>query len=257
MSEVLSASLEDYLEALYLEIVEKRVARVKDIAKRLKVRNASVTGALRVLAEKKLINYTPYDVITLTKSGTKAASEVFRRHESIRDFFIDVLAVDPKLADETACKLEHVIPKKALERLLDFTDFVKKCPRAGSKWVSGFGYYCDHSEEQENCEKCIEITLDEWRNRQQAKQAKGEVFKMRLKDLNPGEGGKVSKVMVPVAMRKRLLEMGVTKGAPVVVERVAPLGDPIEIKVKGYSLSLRKEEAAGVEIVMVEHSNDK
>jgi len=245
MSVVLSASLEDYLEALYLEIADKRVARVKDIARRLKVRKPSVTAALRSLAEKDLINYTPYDVVTLTKSGAKVASEVFHRHESIRDFFVEVLLVAPKLADETACKLEHVIPKIALERLVDFADFVKTCPRAGTKWVSGFGYYCDNSGLQENCEKCIEALLVEHRNNKRHEKV---CMKSTLKDLKPGDRGRISKVKLTGAIGKRLLDMGVTKGSPIVVERVAPLGDPIDVKLKGYHLSLRKKEAAGIEV---------
>ena len=70
----------------------------------------------------------------------------------------------------------------------------------------------------------------------------------KLKDLKPGQKGKVLKVNARGETNKRIVEMGVTPGAVVEVERVAPLGDPIDIKVKGYHLSLRKEEADGIEI---------
>jgi Fe2+ transport system protein FeoA len=70
----------------------------------------------------------------------------------------------------------------------------------------------------------------------------------KLKDLKPGQKGKVLKINVRGEMNKRIVEMGVTPGAVVEVERVAPLGDPIDIKVKGYHLSLRKDEAEGIEI---------
>lgn len=70
----------------------------------------------------------------------------------------------------------------------------------------------------------------------------------KLKDLKPGQKGKVLKVNARGETNKRIVEMGVTPGAFVEVERVAPLGDPIDIKVKGYHLSLRKEEAEGIEI---------
>lgn len=49
-------------------------------------------------------------------------------------------------------------------------------------------------------------------------------------------------------IKRRLMEMGVVRGSTVLVERVAPLGDPIEIRVKGYHLSLRREEAAAIEV---------
>jgi len=71
---------------------------------------------------------------------------------------------------------------------------------------------------------------------------------LNLKDLKPGQKGKVLKIKVRGETSKRIVEMGVTPGAVVEVERIAPLGDPIDIKVKGYHLSLRKEEAEGVEI---------
>ncbi len=63
-NEPLSASLEDYLEAIFHIEQEKHAARAKDITERLQVSGASVTAALRTLAEKKLINYAPYDLIT-------------------------------------------------------------------------------------------------------------------------------------------------------------------------------------------------
>ena len=75
----LSASLEDYLEAIYHIVAEKQAARTKDISQRLKVNNSSVTGALRALAERQLVNYAPYEVITLTASGKKIARDIVRR----------------------------------------------------------------------------------------------------------------------------------------------------------------------------------
>ena len=70
----------------------------------------------------------------------------------------------------------------------------------------------------------------------------------KLKDLKPGQKGKVLKINARGETSKRIVEMGVTPGAVVEVERVAPLGDPIDIKVKGYHLSLRKDEAEEIEI---------
>jgi Fe2+ transport system protein FeoA len=67
-----------------------------------------------------------------------------------------------------------------------------------------------------------------------------------LNELKPKEKGKIIKVGGGGALRRRSLDMGVIPGAEVEVERVAPFGDPIEIKIKGYHLSLRKEEAANI-----------
>lgn len=67
-----------------------------------------------------------------------------------------------------------------------------------------------------------------------------------LKDLSPGDMAKVVKVNAKGAIRRRLVDMGVVPGAEFRVERYAPLGDPIELKLKGYYLSLRREEAEGI-----------
>ncbi len=61
-----------------------------------------------------------------------------------------------------------------------------------------------------------------------------------------GQKGRVVSISLPEEQRQRLLEMGLTVGAQLEVVRYAPLGDPVDIKVRGYHLSLRKNEAAGV-----------
>ena len=89
----LSASLEDYLEAIFNLAGESNVARSKDIAKLLGVSRSSVTGALRILKKKGLVNYKPYDYVTLTNSGQAAAAEGTRKHNILKFFFVHVLGV--------------------------------------------------------------------------------------------------------------------------------------------------------------------
>lgn len=67
-----------------------------------------------------------------------------------------------------------------------------------------------------------------------------------LNELKPGESGNVTKIFGSGSIHQRILDMGIVKSTYIEVERVAPLGDPIEIKVKGYHLTLRKEEAANI-----------
>lgn len=69
-----------------------------------------------------------------------------------------------------------------------------------------------------------------------------------LSELKPKERGKITKVSGGGNAHHRLLDMGLVSGSEIEVERVAPLGDPIEVKIKGYHLSLRKEEAASIQI---------
>ena len=69
-----------------------------------------------------------------------------------------------------------------------------------------------------------------------------------LSELKRGEKGRIVKIGGTGSIRRRLLDMGMVSGSDVEMERVAPLGDPIEIKVKGYNLSLRKQEAASIQV---------
>jgi ferrous iron transport protein A len=69
---------------------------------------------------------------------------------------------------------------------------------------------------------------------------------MTLKDLKPGQEGVVTSIGEKGPVRKRIMDMGVTPGAMVKVIKVAPLGDPIEINIRGYELSLRKSEASQI-----------
>ena len=69
-----------------------------------------------------------------------------------------------------------------------------------------------------------------------------------LKDVKPGEKVTVQKLNGTGALKRRIMDMGVTKGTEVFVRKVAPLGDPIEITVRGYELSIRKSEAESIEV---------
>ncbi|MDU4934102.1 MAG: FeoA family protein [Peptostreptococcaceae bacterium] len=69
---------------------------------------------------------------------------------------------------------------------------------------------------------------------------------MTLKDLQPGQSGVVESIGQKGPIRRRLMDMGVTPGVKVEVIKVAPLGDPIEINIRGYELSLRKDEAQNI-----------
>ncbi|HNX26925.1 MAG TPA: metal-dependent transcriptional regulator [Phycisphaerae bacterium] len=122
----ISDSLEDYLEAIFFLIQQKQAARAKDIGRQLGVSRPSVTGALHALADRNLVNYSPYGIITLTQQGQAIAREVYRRHEILRDFFVKILDVEYSEADSAACKMEHVISDAVLKK---FLNFIEKCSR--------------------------------------------------------------------------------------------------------------------------------
>lgn len=69
-----------------------------------------------------------------------------------------------------------------------------------------------------------------------------------LRDAKIGETVKVVKLHGEGAVKKRIMDMGITRGVEVYIRKVAPLGDPIEVTVRGYELSLRKEDSSMIEI---------
>lgn len=69
-----------------------------------------------------------------------------------------------------------------------------------------------------------------------------------LKDLQVGQTAKVVKLHGEGAVRRRIMDMGITKGTAVTIRKVAPLGDPMEINVRGYELSIRKVDAEMIEV---------
>ena len=154
---ILTESMEDYLEAILALEQRHKVARAKDIAERLQVKRGTVTGALKSLAEKGLINYSPYSYITLTSKGSAIALEISRRHQVIRDFLTEVLKIPAETAETTACRMEHVVEGMVLNRLVCFIDFIHQCPRAGNDLLSSFISYCESGKlKWDECETCID-----------------------------------------------------------------------------------------------------
>ena len=71
---------------------------------------------------------------------------------------------------------------------------------------------------------------------------------MTLKDIKPGNSAKVVRINGAGPVKRRIMDMGLTKGTEVTVRKIAPLGDPIELTVRGYELSIRKDEAAAIDV---------
>ncbi len=156
-TELLSESLEDYLETILDLEKTNKVARVKDIAEKLGVLRGSVTGALKSLTEKGLINYEPYSFITLTRKGASIAREITRRHQVLRDFLQKVLLLDPENAEKNACRMEHAMDKAVIDRLVQFIEYIHHCPRTGDDWIQAFvNYYSKNEYDMVKCKKCLD-----------------------------------------------------------------------------------------------------
>lgn len=213
----LSESLEDYLLGIFEVGNDGRVIRIKDIAKRCKVKLSSAVAAVKALVERKLLEHEKYGYITLTDYGIEIASKLYERKKTILKFLIDILGVSEETALKDAHKMEHDLSEETLELLIRFTNF------------SG-----ESSEMKENIE----------RFKLSKRKRGGEHMETTLKDLKVGESGKILKISkVESGLKSKLLDMGATPGTVIKVEKVAPLGDPMDVLILGYHLSLRREEA--------------
>ncbi len=149
----LTQSMEDYLEAIHIISLEKKVVRVKDIAKFLSVKTPSVVDALGKLAEKDLVIHERYGYLELTKGGITKAKGVYRKHKELYKFFNEVLGMSPEISAIDACKIEHYISKETLNRMVKFIEFIETCPEEYPEWLKSFNYYVKHGKRPKSCKK--------------------------------------------------------------------------------------------------------
>lgn len=124
--EKLTSSGEDYLEAIYQLGGSTSSVRSVDLADKLDVSKASVNKAVNNLKSAGLVEQPHYGDITLTKRGLLYARGVQSRHEVLREFLIEVLGVEPDIAEDEACKMEHAVSDDTLYRWTEFMDAQKK-----------------------------------------------------------------------------------------------------------------------------------
>ena len=147
----LTPAMEDYLEAIFNLGKEKKVVRVKDIAKRLGVKMPTVTNMLKTLSNRELIDYEKYEYLELTEKGFNVGKEIHRRHQVLRGFLTDILNIDFETADKEACKMEHAISASTLDRFIEFMEFIQFCPRVGLDWLQYFDEYRLHGHKPDKC----------------------------------------------------------------------------------------------------------
>jgi DtxR family Mn-dependent transcriptional regulator len=204
----LSETQEDYLLDILEQTAKHTVARIKDIANSRSVSLPTVVSAIKTLAEKNIINHEKYGYITLTDYGFELAKNLLERKKNILKFLTFTLGVPQDRAIADAHKLEHDLSKETYESLIKIKSF--------------FETYPNIKEQFENFQK------------------KGAY--MKLNEINIGETAKIVKIENS-PIKSKLLSMGTTPGTVIKVEKVAPLGDPIEVTLLGYHLTLRKDEA--------------
>jgi DtxR family Mn-dependent transcriptional regulator len=247
--EILTPTMEDYLEAILFLEEQERAVRVKDIAKSMNVKLPTVTSMLNTLIQRGLVNHEKYEYVELTDKGQNIAKEVKCKHEILSDFLSEVLGVDQKKAEEDACKMEHAVSPETMERLVDFMEFIEVCPRSGASWLKSFATYRTKGHSPKECLTHMKEFAEEFDSKLQemTTKKKSRPSKKPLAELSTGQKGRIIEVKGTNSVRQRIQDMGIVPGAILKVERTAPYGD-LAIKIKGYHLSLRKEEASRVYI---------
>lgn len=213
----LSENLEDYLEVIQNISSREGTVRPSDIAREMKVKRPSVTSALNSLAAKGLVEYEKYKPVSLTKNGEEHASSISKKHALLREFFTDILGVQASEADLVACKMEHIMDDSIMSK---FSKFVKgltnpcaSCPSFGEKDCAR---HCKHA--------------------------------VLLSSLKTGQAGIILSVDKSLGDVACFAGMGIVIGSRVEIARVAPLGDPVVLKVRGAEISLRKSQLKSITV---------
>jgi DtxR family Mn-dependent transcriptional regulator len=228
----MSSSLEDYLETIYLLVQEHGFARVKDIARARDVKAATVSVALRKLAESDLVNYERREYIGLTARGEQAARRILTRHRLLTRFFGEVLRMSPSAASQQACAIEHVLTDEAMERMVAFFEYLGSCPsvlETFHRCPLGIGPV----DKADECTGCARVAKEPT---------------MSLADLKPGQSALVAHIVATGALRQRLLDMGILPETPIELERYGLGGDPLWIRCQGARLALRRSEANTIRV---------
>lgn len=117
---MITQAIQDYLKVIYKLGASAEAVTTNSIADRLNVSQASVTGMIKKLAELKLIRYTPYYGVALTKTGQKIALEIIRHHRLLELYLAEALGFSWDRVHEEAEKLEHVISEEFEEKMAEF-----------------------------------------------------------------------------------------------------------------------------------------
>lgn len=162
MPHELSSTLEDYVEAIYRLEREKRTARVRDIADMVGVAKSTVNAALKSLAAKGLVEYSPYELIVLTAEGREAASDIVTSHEILKHFLEDVLMLDSEKAEDSACRMEHAVDRELIERFACFLAFVHRNIGVEGSWLDEFRESIRNGPDDRTCRDCTKDCMSRY-----------------------------------------------------------------------------------------------
>jgi DtxR family transcriptional regulator, Mn-dependent transcriptional regulator len=235
----LTSAMEDYLEAIYHLEQERRIARVRDIAVRLGVKMSSVSSALKSLGSRGFIRYDPHQYITLTDRGMVKAKQIVRKHEILKRFLARVLKIDDSAAEDNACRIEHHLDPEVIEKLVRFVEFIELCPMDQDRWLDARSESCD------DCIPCLDNARKKVLSRARAQKA-ALAEGMTLAETPTGSQVMVESLKGPVKFKKIFAEQGVEIGGMVEIESKDDKSGQLEVNIKGYHLSISKDDAAKI-----------
>ncbi len=218
-----TATMQDYLKVMLSLSESVHEIRVTDIAAKLNIAKATVAQEINHLKKHGLVLQEKYGTVQLTASGKEIAEEIRWKHHKLRQFLVNVLEVNPRIAEKDACLMEHVVSRHTMNRLIAYLEA--------------------HSTIAEGDKKSF--VQSEINDKKETNEVKLKSVRA-LNELKIGEKGRVLRIAMEEGLRKRVLEMGVTPGSEIQMKGQAPTGDPVEINIKGYQLALRKSEAAQI-----------
>lgn len=133
--ERVSLALESYLEAISDIQAEQGAVSPSVLAEKMGCKRSSVTSALQRLAENGLINYHTYRPVTLSQKGKEVIESLNKYHNILSNFFQNILGFDEEFSQKEACKLEHQIDPEIIERIKEFSEFLKE-PEAFKNYLA-------------------------------------------------------------------------------------------------------------------------
>jgi len=231
--------MEDYLEAIYHLEQECRIARVRDIAKRLDVKMSSVSSALRSLGSRGLIQYDPHQFITLTEKGIQKAKEIVRKHEVLKRFLVKVLQVEESAAEDNACRIEHHLAPEVIDKLVNFVEFVEMCPLDQTRWLGGLSEGCD------DCLDCLYEATKQVRTRALVQRAALEDG-LTLAEAPAGSQVIIETVRGAAKLRKLFADQGLESGVIAQIEAGDKESGTLQVNIKGYHVSLDMKDASKI-----------
>lgn len=230
----MSTSTEEYLESLYTLTQNGEAASTSEISKRLNVAPASVTEMLKKLADKGYVDYLPYRGVTLTPKGFELAEKMTRKHRLLERFLHDVLHIGNDKVHAEACAMEHALSDEAERALCQTLKAPDKCPDDGKVIPAcnlGFS----------SCREC-----QQWGSSNLDEVGKRKVNVVSIASLKEKQTGNVAFIRGDNKTLRRLLDLGLTPGTKVSVNRIGPLKGPVEICVRGSKLAVGDEIACNV-----------